>query len=377
MIILIIILFTLFIILRLIQSKIINEGFTDNRLVQSFKIKIGVWYDKDYDTMYKFVYKMSSFMPIQIIKYNNRYQPFYELKRRNVDLIFTNERDYYIYWINQLKKKKSALDSFRRTPQIQMITMAYHLYLLIAVDYNKIIRTSDINNSVIAISDKSNIGSEFEQELFNKYKTHMIYRKLDLNIDMENLCNTTDIMTFVNSHPNKLLLEYSNKKEIYLLDLNDIKPSNDYYDKYIFLNKKKLDLSYYPKIFQRYNSINRLGSLLIDTSPLMDAFSIKTLFMGLDILNNDYIYEFMKVYTDNIFDTIKHNIYFNNFTELEMSASRLTGDNPILNVHDGARRFYRKTGNYTFNPNSECALLRNQCTEDQLAKYGDYIKNQY
>ena len=97
MIVLIVILFVLFILLRLVTNRNIQEDFADTRLVQSFRIKIGVYYHKDYNTMYNYVYKMSSFIPIDIVKYDNRYQPFYELMKRNVDFIFTNEKDYYIY----------------------------------------------------------------------------------------------------------------------------------------------------------------------------------------------------------------------------------------------------------------------------------------
>jgi TRAP-type uncharacterized transport system substrate-binding protein len=376
MIVLIIILFVLFVLLRIVTNRNIQEDFADTRLVQSFRIKIGVYYHKDYQTMYKFVYKMSNFMPIDIIKYDNRHTPFYELKKRNVDFIFTNEKDYYIYWINGQKKKNTLIDNFRRKPNIQVITMAYHLYLLIIADYNKIIRDSDINGSVVSIDAKKDLGQDYQIELLNNYKTHMIYKTNDLNKDYDKLCNGTDIMFSINEHPNKLLLEKSNKNDIYLLDIDDFKLKNEYYDKYLFLNKRQLDLTYYPKIFQRYNSVNRLGSLLIDTSPKMNAFSVKTLLLGLDTLNNNYVYEFMKVYVTNIFDEIKDVSYFNNFTELDMSASRLTGNNSIIDTHEGARHFYRKMGNYTFNSNTACSLLRNECNDDQLAKYGDYIKNQ-
>ena len=320
---------------------------------------------------------MSSFIPIDIIKYNNRYQPFYELTKRNVDFIFTNEKDYYIYWINKQKQKTSLLDSFRRKPQIQVITMAYHLYLLIIADFNKIIKDSDINGCVVGIDAKEELGQDYQIELLDKYKTHLIYRSTDLTENYEKLCNGMDIMFTINSHPNKILLENSNKKEIYLLDIDDFNLTKDYYDKYLFLNKRELDLTYYPNIYQKYNARNRLGSLLIDTSPKMNAFAIKTCLLGLDTLSDDYVYEFMKVYLTNIFDAIKGVSYFNNFDEIDISASRLTGNNPIIDVHDGARKFYRKISNYTFNSNTACALLRNECTDKQLAEYGDYIKNQF
>jgi TRAP-type uncharacterized transport system substrate-binding protein len=377
MIVLIIILFVLFVLLRIVTNRNIQEDFADTRLVQSFKIKIGVYYHKDNETMYKFVYKMSNFIPIDIIKYDNKYRPFYELKKRNVDFIFTNEKDYYIYWINQQKKKNTLIDKFKRKPKIQVITMAYHLYLLIIADYNKIIKYDDINGSVVAIDAKEDLGQDYQIELLNNYKTHMIYKTNDLHEDYDKLCKDTDIMFSLKTHPNKLLLEKSNEKEIYLLDIDDFKLTKDYYDKYLFLNKRQIDLTYYPKIFQRYNSNNRLGSLLIDTSPKMNAFSVKTVLLGLDTLNNDYVYEFMKVYLNNIFDAIKDISYFNNFDEIDISASRLIGTDAIIDVHNGARKLYRKISNYTFNPDLACALLRNECTNKQLAEYGDYIKNQF
>jgi hypothetical protein len=37
----------------------------------------------------------------------------------------------------------------------------------------------------------------------------------------------------------------------------------------------------YPQIFERYNSVHRLGSLLIDTTPMMDTYGIKTMLLGL------------------------------------------------------------------------------------------------
>jgi hypothetical protein len=108
---LIVILFVLFVLLYLLRYRQINEGFTDTKLIQAFKIKIGLFYNKDYTSYYSFVYKMSSFIPIEIIKYNNRFQVFYELKRRNVDFIFTNEKDYYVYWINKNKKQINSKNS--------------------------------------------------------------------------------------------------------------------------------------------------------------------------------------------------------------------------------------------------------------------------
>jgi hypothetical protein len=370
---LIVILFVLFVLLYILKKRQINEGFTDSKLIQAFKIRIGLFYDKDYTSYYNFVYKMSSFIPIEIVKYTDRFQIFYELKRRNVDFIFTNEKDYYVYWINQNKKEKSILDSIKRNPEIQAITMAFYQYVFIIADYKKIITKNDINGSVVAIMGKNSLGQDFEVELFEKFKTNMIYRSGDLKKDFDKLCKGTDIMISINEHPNKQLLKYSNNKEIYLIDIDEFETSKDYYDKYLFLNKKKMNLTYYPEIYQRYNSINRLGSLLIDSSPYMNAFAIKTLLMGLDTVSNQYVYEFMKVYYNNIFDSIEKNIYFNNFTDIEMSVSRLAGPNAILSIHEGARKFYTKVGNYTLNPSRKCDFLNTECTDNELASFGDYV----
>lgn len=374
---LIVILFVLFVLLYLLRYRQINEGFTDTKLIQAFKIKIGLFYNKDYTSYYSFVYKMSSFIPIEIIKYNNRFQIFYELKRRNVDFIFTNEKDYYVYWINQNKKQTTWVDSMRRNPEIQAITMAFYEYLFIIADYKKIITKNDINGSVVAIMGKNSLGRDFEIELFDKFKTNMIYRTGVVAKDFEKMCNETDILITINQHPNKELLKLSNDKEIYLIDIDEFETSKDYYDKYLFLNKKKMNLTYYPEIYQRYNSINRLGSLLIDTSPYMNAFAVKTLLMGLDTVSNQYVYEFMKVYYNNIYDAIEKNIYFNNFTDLEMSISRLAGPSGILNIHEGARKFYTKVGNFTVNPSRKCDFLNTDCKNDELASFGDYIPNTY
>lgn len=374
---LIVILFVLFLLLYLLRYRQINEGFTDTKLIQAFKIKIGLFYNKDYTSYYSFVYKMSSFIPIEIIKYNNKFQVFYELKRRNVDFIFTNEKDYYIYWINQNKKQTTWVDSMRRNPEIQAITMAFYEYLFIIADYKKIITKNDINGSVVAIMGKNSLGRDFEIELFDKFKTNMIYRTGVVAKDFEKMCNETDILITINQHPNKELLKLSNDKEIYLIDIDEFETSKDYYDKYLFLNKKKMNLTYYPEIYQRYNSINRLGSLLIDTSPYMNAFAVKTLLMGLDTVSNQYVYEFMKVYYNNIYDAIEKNIYFNNFTDLEMSISRLAGPSGILNIHEGARKFYTKVGNFTVNPSRKCDFLNTDCKNDELASFGDYIPNTY
>ena len=139
----IIVLVVLFILLYLLKKRQVNEGFTDKRLVQAFKIKIGLFYNKDYASYYNYVYKMSSFIPIEIVKYSNRFQVFYELKRRNVDFIFTNEKDYYVYWNNERKKNKSFMSSLKRDPEIQAISMAFYQYIFIIADYKKIITKNE------------------------------------------------------------------------------------------------------------------------------------------------------------------------------------------------------------------------------------------
>ena len=110
----IIVLFCLLILLRFVQRQTRVEKFVDSKLVKSFKIRVGVWYDKNFNSMYNFLYRISSFIPMEIVTYSNHYQPFYELKLREVDLIFTNEKDYYVYWINQLIKKRTLKDYLRR-----------------------------------------------------------------------------------------------------------------------------------------------------------------------------------------------------------------------------------------------------------------------
>lgn len=374
---LIILLFSLFVLLYLVEKRRQLEPFVDSRLVQRFRIKMGVWYDKDYDNMHEYVKKIGKFIPIEIVKYSNRYQPFYELQRRNVDLIFSNEKDYFVFWNNERKGKKSWKDSFKRTPQIQAITMAYYQYLLIPADYDKILQSQDINDTVVSIPKADTLGHDFMVDLLGNFKTHTVFRERGLGEEFKNMCKKYDIMMIVDSHPNKTILENSNEKNMYLLDINIFQPSSEYYDKYLFLNKKKIDLTYYPVMLQRYNSKNRLGSLLIDGSPFMDGYGIKTMIMGLDTVNNQYVKEFTKAYYMNIFKVIKDYIAFNNFTILDMSASRLAVAADIVSFHEGARAFYRKIGNFTNNPNPNCAMLSNECTQDELDAAGDYAHYEY
>ena len=370
----IIIIFCLFTLLRWIQIKTTLENFVTSKLVQSFKIKIGVWYDKNNTSMYDYLSKINSFIPMDIVTYSNRYQLFYELKRREIDLIFTNEKDYYIYWLNQTIKKRSLKENLKRNPQIQMITMAYNLYVLIPADYTKIRKSFDINGARIGITAKEELGQDFEKDMIANYKTKNIYKSTNIRKQFEELGKTYDIMFLVGEHPNKLLLNDSNEKDLILLDTEDFNLSDEYYLKYMFLNKKKMNLIYYPKILNNNNSKNRIGSLLTDGSPEMNAFTIKTMIMGLDFINNSYIYEFMKIYYSNIFKLIQTNLPFNNFVKSDMAASRMAKSSEILSIHEGAAKFYKKIGLFTNLPEKSCSLIQNTCTEEVLAAYGDYIR---
>lgn len=370
----IIVLFSLLILLRYLYLKKKSEGFVDSKLVRSFKIRVGVWYDKNYTSMYDFLYKVSSIIPMEIVTYPNRYELFYELQRRELDMIFTNEKDYYVYWLNQQIKKRTIRDYLKRSPKIQMITMAYHLYVFTPANYEKIIQPVDINESTVGISAKEELGQDFEKDLLTNYKTQMVYKSSDLNDNFKKLNKKYDIMFYVGEHPNKLLSKYSEDKEIILLEVDDFKPSDDYYQQYIFLNKRKMDLVFYPKILQNFNSRNRMGSLLIDGSSYMNAYAIKTMFMGLDILNNSYVYEFMKTYYSSIFDLISDELAFKNYTKADMSASRMANRPEILSIHQGASKFYKKIGSFSDLPDKSCSLIRNKCTEERLASYGDYIR---
>ncbi len=370
----VIVLFSLLILLRYLHIKQKTESFVDSNLVKSFKIRVGVWYDKNYTSMYDFLYNISSIIPMEIVKYSDRYQPFYEVKRREVDMIFTNEKDYYVYWLNQQIKKKTLKDYLKRTPQLQMITMAYHLYVFIPANYEKIIQPVDINESTVAISAKEELGQDYQKDLLSNYKIQMVYQSGDLNEDFKKLSKKYDIMFFVGEHPNKYVSNYSEKKELILLEVDDFKPSDDYFQQYIFLNKRKMNLEFYPKVLQNYNSRSKMGSLLIDGSSYMNAYAIKTMFMGLDLLNNSYVYEFMKTYYSAIFDLIEDKLVFNNFVRADMPASRMANRPEMLSIHEGASKFYTKIGLFSRLPDKSCSLIRNKCTEERLASYGDYIR---
>jgi hypothetical protein len=370
----IIFLFCLLVLLRFVQRQTKVEKFVDSSLVKAFKIRVGVWYDKNFSSMYNFLFKISSLIPMEIVTYSNRYQPFYELKSREVDMIFTNEKDYYVYWANQQIKKRTIRDYLKREPQIQMLTMAYHLYVHIPADYEKIVQPSDINESTVALSAKDDIGQDYEKDLIQKYKTQIVYKSKDLNDNFKKLNKQYDLMFFIGDHPNKFLSKYSENKDMIMLDVDDFNPSEDFYQQYIFLNKRKINLVYYPKILQNYNSRSKMGSLLIDGSSYMNAYAIKTMLMGLDLMNDSYIYQFMKTYYSAIFDIIAEELTFNNFTKAEMPACRMANRPEMLSIHKGASKFYKKIGSFSDLPDKSCSLIRNKCTEERLASYGDYIR---
>ena len=357
------------------RAKSVKEGYEGPPLKMKIgapKMKIGVWVHKDNLSMYQFVQQLKRFVPLEIVPYANKFQPFYELNRRNVDLIFTNEKDYMIYWLNRQSGSGKKGGS-----EMQVIAYGYFLYVCMVANYHTIVRAEDMNNGVVALGPKDELGHDYERSMVRQYSAHLTYRNKDnLDKDLDQVGKgETDVMFVLSSHPNKIILDHSNKDEIYLMSLRDAKLlHDDIYDQYLFLHKKKLDLSYYPKMFQRYNARNRMDSLEVNTSPMMDAFAVKTLFMGLESLNTPYIYEFTKAYFKNIFDAVAEKAYLNNFTELDVGVSRLTGPNGILHVHDGARQFMTQIGNYTRNPAKNCALLQNACRPDQLAAYGDYAQ---
>ncbi len=364
--ILIIFLFIFIILLIFLKKKNIVEKYTNNSIISYFKIKIGVWREPEFDYNYKFLTLLASEIPIEIVQFSNKYEPFYELKRRNIDLAFSNERDYMIYHINQENKKSKALDFLRKNPKIQLITVAYHIYLLLVADYDKIINYSDINDKNIQISPKEFLGLDVEYELFQNYKVHFKHRNKNIDKAYQDIGNKSSILIHSSIHPNKTLLDYSNKKEIYLLDAFKVNNNTDFFNKFLFINKSQIDLQYYPKILQRTTSN--------EISYKLNTYSTRTILLGLDILNNTYVYEFMKVYFKKI-DEIKTKYpYYNNFRDSEISYSRLSLENRVLSFHDGARNFYRRIGNFSYNSNNSCALLANECTQDQLNQFGDYLQ---
>ncbi len=368
MILLNVFLFMFIILLIFLQKKKIIERYSNTTPMTSmFKIRVGLWKEPGFAFHHKFLTLISSKIPIEIVTFPNKYEPFYELKRRNVDFVLSSEKDYMIYSINQKKSTSSFLDGFRRTPKIEMITAAYHIYYLIIADYDKIIKYNDINDSTIQVSPKEYLGLDCEYELFENYKVHFKNRNMDIEKAYNDLSKGSSILLDLSVHPNKLLLDQSNKKEIYLLDAERINNKTDYLTKYLYLNKSSIDLQYYPKILQR-TTANEIGYKL-------NTYSTRAILLGLDILSKTYVYEFMKVYfrlIDNIRDKYP---YYNNFKDSEISHSRLSLEDRIVSIHQGAKKFYKRIGNITNNPDAGCALISNECTPKQLQEFGDYLLN--
>ena len=365
MLLVIIFLFIFSILLIILKKKKIVETYANN-MVSYFRIKIGVFKEPNFDFHYKFLKLLSSDIPLEIVQYTNKYEPFYELKKRNIDLALSSERDYMIYYINQNLKKKRTLDDFRKIPKIQLITAAYHIYFLLVADFDKITNYNQINDKTVQINPKHFLGLDVEKELFQNYKVHFKHRNNDLEKAYEDIGNKSSILIHTTIHPNKLLLEQSNKKEIYLLDAFKVNNNTDFFNKFLFINKTQIDLQYYPKILQRTTS-NEIGYKL-------NTYSTRAILLGLDVLNKTYVYEFMKVYFKKVDEIRDKYSYFNNFKDSEISYSRLSLENRVLSFHDGARDFYRRIGNFTYNPDRGCAIISNECTNDQLQQFGDYLQ---
>lgn len=367
-------LYVILIIIFLVLLLLYNHRNTIERfqnIVSEFKIKIGIWKNpgigtSGFDSQVRFLEILSKDFPIDIITYSNKYQPFYELKRRNLDFVFTTEKDYMIYHVNQEKKKKTLIDSFKRDHEIQLITAIYHLYYLIIADYDRILRYSDINNTMIQVSPKEYLGLDSEYQLFENYKVHFTHRSEDIEKAYNDLTNKSSILLHISNHPNKRLLRFSNEKEIYLLDAQKINSNIDYYNKYLFLNKTSIDLKYYPKILQRVTQ-NEIGYNL-------NTYSTRTVLLGLNLLNEKYVYEFLKRYFTNIENIRNKYAYYNNFKDSEIAFSRLGLENRVLSLHRGAIKFYKRIGLISNNPDIRCAILQNECTPSQLQEYGDYLQ---
>lgn len=365
MFILVIFLFIFAILLVFLKKRRIVEKFS-NSMVTYFKIKIGIFKEPNFDFHYKYLKLLSSDIPLEVVQFNNKYEPFYELKKRNIDFVLSSERDYMIYHINQTNKKSRALDSFRKIPKIQLITAAYHIYFLLVADFDKITNYDNINDKTVQINPKRFLGLDVEYELFQNYKVHFKHRNDDLPKAYDDIGNKSSILLHTSVHPNKLLLEKSNEKEIYLLDSFKVNQNTDFFNKFLFVNKTQIDLQYYPKILQRTTS-NEIGYKL-------NTYSTRAILLGLDVLNDKYVYEFMKVYFKKIDDIRNKYPYYNNFRDSEISYSRLSLENRVLSFHNGARDFYRRIGNFTYNPDRGCAVISNECTNDQLQQFGDYLQ---
>lgn len=356
--------FTILILYLYVSRKNQIETYV-NPTVSYFKIKVGVCKTPDFDYNYKFLSLLSEQIPIQIIQFDNKYEPYYELKRRNVDLVLGSEKDYMIYYINQRKRKNRTFDAFRKIPQIQMITALYHVYFLLIADYDKIIQYSDINDAKVQLSPKEDLGLDVEYDLFQNYKVHFKHRSKDIKKAFSDLTKDSSILVYPSIHPNKIFLEQSNQKELYLLDAVKLNNNSEFFNKYLFMNKTNIDLKYYPKVLQRTTS-NEIGYKL-------NTYSTRMLLLGLDVINETYIYEFMKALYSKIDDIREKYPYFNNFKNSEISYSRLSLQNRVLSIHNGAIDFYKRIGNITNNPALGCALIANECTDEQLSQFGDFL----
>jgi len=157
-----------------------------------------------------------------------------------------------------------------------------------------------------------------------------------------------------------------------MLDLTD--NTEELYAKYLFLNKRQIELRLYPLIRQRWNARNRTGSLLIDGSSKLNTFAVKTMFLCNSNMNNTFAYEFLKIYYKHLDELRQKQPFANNFYDNEIASSRLCIDNRVLLVHEGARDFYKRVGFYSNNPDYNCKFMMRECTDEQIAKYGDYLK---
>lgn len=232
-------------------------------------------------------------------------------------------------------------------------------------DYDKIIQYSDINNSTIQLSPKEELGIDVEYDLFQNYKVHFKNRSKDITKAFNDLTKDSSILLYPTIHPNKIVLEQSNEKELYLLDAFKINNKSEFFNKYLFINKSSIDLKYYPKILQRTTS-NEIGYKL-------NTYSTRMLLLGLDVINETYIYEFMKILYSKIDEIREKYPYYNNFKNSEISHSRLSLENRVLSIHNGARNFYKRIGNITNNPALGCSLIANECTDEQLSQFGDFL----
>jgi hypothetical protein len=355
----------LFFLIYLKQLGVVERFQNTIPITSMFRIKIGLWKEPGFAFNHRYLTLLSSSLPIEIVQFDNKYEPFYQLKKRNVDFVLSSEKDYMVYSINQ--KLPPPASYFKRTSSIQMITAAYHIHYLIVADYAKIVNYNQINDSNVQVSPKNHLGLDCEYELFSDYTVHFKNRDENIEKAYNDLTVNSSILLDLNVHPNKLLLEKSNEKELYLLDALKINSKSDYLTKFLFLNKSQIDLRYYPKILQRTTS-NEIGYKL-------NTYSTRALLLGLDILSKTYVYQFMNVYFKMIDEIRNKYPYYNNFKDSEISHSRLTLEDRTLSIHEGAKNFYKRIGNITNNSDIGCALIANECTTTQLKQFGDYLLN--